>query len=226
MGKLFFIISVIILPLLFFLYALYKKNVIPFILGVVAFSCSQLLIRIPLINFIAKESSTYQFWSATKPMLILFLLALSAGIFEETARWLAMRFFLKTYTLRNGILFGLGHGGIEAVTIVGIPVVVNYFYIMQPFQLYMSGIERLCAMGIHVCLSIFVLIAVRQGKFIYCSYAILLHATVNFATGFVAMHTTPLMTEVCLVVLSTAVILITYLFWRRKKDEKVLYHTY
>lgn len=44
------------------------------------------------------------------------LMVLFSGVFEETARWLVLRFWAKTARQwRDGVGFGLGHGGIEAV---------------------------------------------------------------------------------------------------------------
>ncbi len=54
-------------------------------------------------------------------------LGLSAGIFEETARYAMYRWWIKdSHTWRNGILAGAGHGGIEAI-ILGILVLLGYF---------------------------------------------------------------------------------------------------
>jgi len=46
------------------------------------------------------------------------LLGLSAGIFEETARYLALRFWRRDVrSWRLSMMFGAGHGGIEAVLV-------------------------------------------------------------------------------------------------------------
>lgn len=46
---------------------------------------------------------------------------LMAGIFEETGRFVAFRFFLKKYQDRkDAITYGIGHGGIEAILVLGI----------------------------------------------------------------------------------------------------------
>ncbi|MBR5414964.1 MAG: YhfC family intramembrane metalloprotease [Thermoguttaceae bacterium] len=51
---------------------------------------------------------------------------MSAGLFEETGRFLAMRFLMKkTLSKENSVMYGIGHSGIEAVLVVGIPYVVN-----------------------------------------------------------------------------------------------------
>lgn len=47
--------------------------------------------------------------------------ALAAGIFEETARFISFRFFMKnSRSMENAVSYGLGHGGFEAVYICGI----------------------------------------------------------------------------------------------------------
>ncbi|MEJ5200433.1 MAG: YhfC family glutamic-type intramembrane protease, partial [Anaerolineae bacterium] len=51
---------------------------------------------------------------------------LSAGVCEEGARWVALRFFLKrTRGWRSALQFGAGHGGGEAI-IFGLLVLANF----------------------------------------------------------------------------------------------------
>lgn len=51
---------------------------------------------------------------------------LAAGLFEETGRYLAMRFYMKrTLQKENAIMYGVGHGGIEAIMLVGISYFSN-----------------------------------------------------------------------------------------------------
>ncbi|MBQ6157916.1 MAG: YhfC family intramembrane metalloprotease [Thermoguttaceae bacterium] len=51
---------------------------------------------------------------------------MSAGFFEETGRFLAMKFLMKkTLSKENAVMYGIGHGGIEAVLVVGVTSVVN-----------------------------------------------------------------------------------------------------
>lgn len=50
--------------------------------------------------------------------------ALCAGIFEETGRFLAFKLFCKKENdPRASIMYGLGHGGIEAIVLVGITLI-------------------------------------------------------------------------------------------------------
>ncbi|MGN0665303.1 MAG: YhfC family intramembrane metalloprotease [Huintestinicola sp.] len=49
---------------------------------------------------------------------------LAAGIFEETGRFIAFKLFMKKHTdPGTSVMYGLGHGGIEAVLIFGISMV-------------------------------------------------------------------------------------------------------
>lgn len=49
-----------------------------------------------------------------------------AALFEETGRFLAMKFVMKkNLNKQNGIMYGIGHGGIEAIIIVGISEISN-----------------------------------------------------------------------------------------------------
>lgn len=222
MGMLFFIIVAIGCPIFFLLYALWKRKVVPLLLGIAAFVISQMVIRIPLLQWVAENSSTFQLWSATKPIFILVILAGTAGIAEELARWLFMRTFLKTKTVHTGIVFGLGHGGIEAILLIGIPVMMNPSIAAQDSLLFLSGLERVCAMVIHVCLSLFVLISIRKGAFRYCLYAIVLHSAINFISGALAMSQPTIVVEMILVVLTGLLIFVTLLNVRRNfNHEKV-----
>lgn len=51
---------------------------------------------------------------------------LAAAVFEETGRFLAMKFFLKNqFEEKNAFMYGIGHGGIEAMMLVGFSNISN-----------------------------------------------------------------------------------------------------
>ena len=52
---------------------------------------------------------------------------LAAGVFEETGRFLAMKYLLKKEpsSARTGVAYGVGHGGIEMLIIFGITMISN-----------------------------------------------------------------------------------------------------
>lgn len=51
---------------------------------------------------------------------------LAAGLFEETGRYLAMKLCMKkTLNKQNAIMYGVGHGGIEAILLIGLSCISN-----------------------------------------------------------------------------------------------------
>lgn len=51
---------------------------------------------------------------------------LAAALFEETGRFVAMKFFMKKGLDKgNALMYGVGHGGVEAILIVGLVYVNN-----------------------------------------------------------------------------------------------------
>lgn len=129
---------------------------------------------------------------------------LAAGIFEETGRLLAFRFVLKGHPARiTALSYGIGHGGIEALLLVGLTMASNLILglshaagtplpeetvtaaeaiLAVPASLFLwSGLERLSAMALHLALSVLVFASVRTGKRRLFPAAIGVHAAVNFA---------------------------------------------
>lgn len=65
---------------------------------------------------------------------------LAAGVFEETGRYVAMKFWMeKTLTKENSVMYGVGHGGVEAVLIVGFTCISN---LITMFMINSGQIER------------------------------------------------------------------------------------
>ena len=55
--------------------------------------------------------------------------SLAAGIFEETGRFTVMTLILrKSREWKHGVAFGIGHGGIEAIILVGLTSINNIVY--------------------------------------------------------------------------------------------------
>ena len=98
-----------------------KCKLMPALVGAMIFVVfSQVLEGIPKYIFFAgaNEVSRYVLSHAWAYTLIGCLLA---GIFEEIGRYTAFRIYLKKYTdKKNAIMYGIGHGGIEAILVVGV----------------------------------------------------------------------------------------------------------
>lgn len=178
-----------------------------FLLGALAFTVSQLLLRIPLLQFVLPQYAWFTVLQLNPWMWGIFL-GLTAGLFEETARWAAIGFFLKgKQEWEHGAAFGLGHGGIEAMVLVGIPLL---FAALQMFagkgallfggagSLFIGGLERLFAIAFHTGASLIVMCGIRKRKVLFLLAAILLHTLLDaavvvlpavFGTGIVGVET-------------------------------------
>jgi len=144
------------------------------------------------------------------PWLYGLFLGFTAGLFEETARL----FFIKVLCRKNrryidGIAFGLGHGGIEAILLVGINAVTMLVYfiainngtfdsittgldpsyasaIYQKFtgitalQAALMGVERLIAIAAHIGFTMIVLTGIIKNSSVkYLIIAILGHTILD-----------------------------------------------
>jgi len=133
---------------------------------------------------------------------------LSAGIFEEIARYLAMKFWLKkdVHTLLP-LKYGIGHGGVEALLLgllalfalvqilvlggEGLEALVPAeqmdlarsqieAYWAVPWHLSLLGaLERISAMAFHVGASIFVYKSVRTKNYLYLIIAVIGHTVLD-----------------------------------------------
>ena len=70
---------------------------------------------------------------------------LAAGLFEETGRFLTMKVFLKLMNKKhNGVMYGIGHGGIESILVAGLTMIVS---LVLAFRLNAGGADALLALA-------------------------------------------------------------------------------
>jgi len=193
----------------------YGASLVYFWAGIIVFTIVQIVIRIPLIQWMSGQLWFSVHIGSNKVLAILFL-SLTAGIFEEVGRFVAFRYILfNNRKWQNGIAFGIGHGGIEAVTMVGINylsfiiialnvnfqwfnglvaiipnagTVTNLLMDIYPSVFLFAGIERFFVMIIHMGLSVFVLNGVRMGRTSHLFYAIAFHTILNCSIIFTSVH--------------------------------------
>ena len=159
--------------------------------GAAAFVVSQLLIRVPILQLLLPN---FAWFGAMQlyPWAYRLFLGLTAGLAEETARWIAFRYLLKgKHTLEHGLAFGLGHGGIEAMLLVGLNMIAGAVMTLtgQAAQfpadsgsVLVAGAERLFAMAFHVGASLLILYGVRTGRGLwYWILAVALHGVLDAA---------------------------------------------
>jgi uncharacterized membrane protein YhfC len=147
------------------------------------------------------------------------ILGLLAGIFEETARYLLFKFILRNArSWQDGILVGLGHGGIESI-LLGILAAVSFAtmvgyrnidlstapsipadqlelargqveaYWSAPWYMGLMGfVERVFTICLHVSLSVLVLYAVVYAKPVWFWFAVFWHALLDAVAVYVGQE--------------------------------------
>jgi Predicted membrane protein len=207
----------------------YKASWKAFVLGIAVFTVFQLFTRIPILQALQNNPS-YILFAQTGGLLYAILLALSAGVFEEMGRFVGMQFFMrKELSWKNGVAYGLGHGGVEAFVLVGIPYIQALGALIAgdpkymgtpPYMFLVGGVERVFAVAIHIGMTMLVLYAVKQKKISYLLLAILFHTVVDtgavlFAGGSVWFN------EVFVAIFAALAVLIMIKF-KKKIDQSDL----
>jgi len=177
-----------------------------FACGMLAFFVSQVLTRLPLMTLVVPSLAEPARGFLTSVPVASF----TAGLFEETGRLVVMLLLLKGFhRLADGIAFGLGHGGLEAMLLVGLTYVSNLVLAVLmntggwasiaaslpaanaeaiekamtglPASTFaLAGVERIGAIGLHVVLSLVILAGVVHGrKALAWVVAVLIHGLAN-----------------------------------------------
>lgn len=108
-----------------------KQGIISaWLLGACGFVFPQLLIRLPLLTLLQGQSWFISF-AQNKVFLYAFSLAFTAGLFELAGRYAVAGIMVKKLTWKRALAAGLGHGGIEAILLVGITYINNLIYIVM-----------------------------------------------------------------------------------------------
>lgn len=181
-----------------------------YLIGALVFFLSQIVLRLPILNFLSVNVDWYIMLSSIYPIVYSIILGLSAGIFEEMGRFLGFKIGLKrNRTYKDGLAFGIGHGGIEAILITGISSISNLIAVMslhngsfnsanygmtaeQAMSVYSSlsglqvvtgGFERLFAMCIHIGMTMMILYGINKKKKRYLLFAIIIHGIVDAMIG-------------------------------------------
>lgn len=140
---------------------------------------------------------------------------LSAGVFEECARYAAYRWWAKdARTWGKGLLMGAGHGGMEAI-LLGAIVLYTFFYMLAirgtdlstlvpaeqltlaqqqvsaywsaPWGLTLMGaVERAFTIPFHIACSVIVLQVIQRKQMRWLLLAIAYHTFLNASIAFLA----------------------------------------
>ena len=206
-------------PLTACIYYLWKRDgrIWMFFAGILSFTVSQLLIRIPLLQYAGKKWEWLMLLPYTSLVLYYGFLGLTAGLFEETGRWAAfglMKRRRRTLDWKDALALGLGHGGVEAVWVAVSGLLAGSFdSTADGSQALLGGVERLCAMTLHVGFSFLIFKGVEEKKARWWLLAMLLHGLADFqlVIGNLAV------VEGLLAIEAVAVVLLVVRFVRREE---------
>lgn len=105
-----------------------QRIVSAWLLGAAGFFVTQMLIRVPVLAILQSQSWFISF-SQNHLFLYAFILAFTAGLFELAGRFGVAKLMKKNLTFNRSLAAGLGHGGIEAILLVGMTYINNLVYI-------------------------------------------------------------------------------------------------
>ncbi len=189
-------------------------------LGAAVFLVAQIVLRfpwqIPLGLMVQKSAS-----GALRNAFLVFS-ALTASLFEEVGRWLGYRWFIKRErSWRVGVMYGLGHGGIESILLVGLSIggslvlyillargvsfpippdrleiIRRQFETLTPWNSLLGGIERLFAICLQISFSLLVLQAFLRNQLRWLGYALAFHFILDFAAIAAAKRAGPVFAEI------------------------------
>ena len=178
-----------------------EAKIYPFIVGAICFFVFAMMLEQILHSIVLIMDNPISRFMNDHTVAMIIYGALAAGIFEETGRLFGFKVLLKKYNEKStAVAYGIGHGGMEVVLILGVTYLV-YLLVMMGLPLVpteqaqtirdMAGsisvstmcfamLERVFTMIVHVALSMLVFVAVKdQKKFWLYPLAILLHALLD-----------------------------------------------
>lgn len=123
-GMMFSLIVSFALPIGLFVYAKKKlgAKTAPFFIGCGVFFVMVLMLEAAIHRIVFQLAG-----EALTGSVILYAVygGLMAALFEETGRYIAMRFLVKPMDFPNAFMYGAGHGGMEAMLLCGVASISN-----------------------------------------------------------------------------------------------------
>ena len=106
-----------------------KRSLVPFWVGVMVFiAFSRMLEMIPHSLFLLSSNPVSKAINGNVVVYVIYA-ATVAALFEETGRYLAFRFVLTKHPNKEtAVTYGIGHGGIECILVLGVTYIQYYAY--------------------------------------------------------------------------------------------------
>ena len=200
----------------------------PLLFGALTFTVFQGFLRIPLLSLLGTEA-WFQALQGAEPAVYTLFLGATAALFEEGGRWLVMRFLLKKQrSVRDGIVFGAGHGGIEAIVILGMTSAATLVSGAAADAgslslVFAGGAERVFAFAAQIGFSVMVMKSVHEKKPLWLLLAFALHTLVDFgaafASAFLGDGASVWAVEVCVGLFAAGMLWFVWREWKREKAQ-------
>lgn len=160
-----------------------------------------------------------------------FFLGLSSGVFEEGARYLTYRYWMRdARAWKHGLMMGAGHGGIESL-LLGVLVAINYAALVAIdrgavqwpipaeqwplvqaqitavfqapwYDVMLGALERVFALCLHLAASLLVMQVLVRRQWRWLATAVLLHGGANGIAIFALVYWNPYIAELALAVIA------------------------
>lgn len=106
-----------------------KRSLVPFWVGIMVFiAFSRMLEMIPHSLFLLSSNPVSKAINGNVVLYVIYA-ATVAALFEESGRYLAFRFVLTKHPNKEtAVTYGIGHGGIECVLVLGVTYIQYYAY--------------------------------------------------------------------------------------------------
>ncbi len=205
-----------------------KISVKPMFFGAAAFFVSQICLRIPILQVLGAQSWYKSFALNIIPYVL--TLAFTAGLFEESARYIGARLLKNERAYRDAVSFGLGHGLCEVILITGMAQINNIIYSTMinngtlasslpaatanqilsvmltatPAMIFMGLWERVSTVLFHVFATVLIFKGVNEHKIRYYFYALAAHTVCDTAAPLLAKYVNAWVTEMVLFVIGIA----------------------
>lgn len=119
-------------------------------LGAAGFFVTQICIRLPILT-VLQGQAWFQTFSASHLFAYAFALAFTAGLFELAGRFAVAKLLRKNLTCHRALAAGLGHGGIEAMLLIGMTYINNLIYIIMINSGYFDSlIAQTAGLGVDI----------------------------------------------------------------------------
>lgn len=177
----------------------------PFLIGALGFVIFANVFESLFHYFMLYGNQTTANFINNNPLVYGIYGALTAGIFEEVGRLFCYKVFLrKNKEKENSVAYGIGHGGIECIFVLGSTYLIYSIVALggnlgdpqttseialilngiDPIIIPIALIERILALTIQIGLSIIVFKAASNKKcFYYFPLAIILHTLTDLPAG-------------------------------------------